>query len=67
MADNEQKARQLVAEAEKKEKSSQGFLGSLFGYVTRIQPQYDMNHDHIFFQSNTIYINYEISCNTLIL
>jgi hypothetical protein len=28
MADSEQKARQLVAEAEKKEKSSQGFFGS---------------------------------------
>ena len=39
MADSEQKARQLVSEAEKKEKSSQGFFGSLFGYVTRIQSQ----------------------------
>ena len=42
MADSEQKARQLVSEAEKKEKSSQGFFGSLFGYVTRIQSQYYM-------------------------
>lgn len=31
MADNEQKAMQLVADAEKKLKSAQGFLGSLFG------------------------------------
>ena len=31
MADNEQKAIQLVAEAEKKEKSAQGFFSSLFG------------------------------------
>ena len=30
MADNEQKAMQLVADAEKKLKSSQGFLGGLF-------------------------------------
>lgn len=32
MADNEQKAMQLIAEAEKKLNSSKGFLGSLFGY-----------------------------------
>uniref|UniRef100_A0A0K8REU2 Protein required for fusion of vesicles in vesicular transport alpha-snap n=1 Tax=Ixodes ricinus TaxID=34613 RepID=A0A0K8REU2_IXORI len=31
MADNEQKAMQLVADAEKKLKSTQGFFGSLFG------------------------------------
>lgn len=31
MADNEQKAMQLVAEAEKKLNSSKSFLGSLFG------------------------------------
>lgn len=33
MADNEQKALQLIAEAEKKLTSSKGFLGSLFGWV----------------------------------
>lgn len=33
MADNEQKALQLIAEAEKKLASSKSFLGSLFGYV----------------------------------
>lgn len=33
MADNEQKAMQLIAEAEKKLTSSKGFLGSLFGFV----------------------------------
>ena len=33
MADAEQKAMQLMAEAEKKLTSSKGFLGSLFGYV----------------------------------
>jgi alpha-soluble NSF attachment protein len=33
MADNEQKALQLIAEAEKKLTSSKGFLGSLFGFV----------------------------------
>jgi alpha-soluble NSF attachment protein len=31
MADNEQKALQLIAEAEKKLNSSKGFLGGLFG------------------------------------
>lgn len=36
MADNEQKALQLIAEAEKKLTTSKGFLGSLFGYVNRI-------------------------------
>jgi alpha-soluble NSF attachment protein len=33
MADNEQKAMQLMAEAEKKLNSSKGFFGSLFGQV----------------------------------
>lgn len=33
MADNEQKAMQLLVEAEKKLTSSKGFFGSLFGYV----------------------------------
>jgi alpha-soluble NSF attachment protein len=31
MADNEQKAMQLMVEAEKKLNSSKGFFGSLFG------------------------------------
>jgi alpha-soluble NSF attachment protein len=31
MADSEQKANQLIAEAEKKLTSSKGFLGNLFG------------------------------------
>lgn len=31
MADNEQKAIQLIAEAEKKLTSSKGFFGSMFG------------------------------------
>lgn len=31
MAENEQKAMQLMAEAEKKLNQSRGFLGSLFG------------------------------------
>lgn len=35
MADNEQKALQLIAEAEKKLGSSKGFFGSLFGYVKK--------------------------------
>lgn len=33
MADNEQKAMQLMAEAEKKLTSNKGFFGSLFGCV----------------------------------
>lgn len=33
MADNEQKALQLMAEAEKKLTNSKGFLSSLFGCV----------------------------------
>lgn len=37
MADNEQKAIQLVAEAEKKEKSSQGFFSSLFGSSSKTE------------------------------
>ena len=32
MADQEQKALQLMAEADKKMKSSSGFLSNLFGY-----------------------------------
>lgn len=36
MADNEQKALQLIAEAEKKLNSSKGFLGSLFGWVEKL-------------------------------
>lgn len=34
MADNEQKALQLMAEAEKKMTTSKGFFGSLFGYIS---------------------------------
>ena len=34
MADNEQKANQLVAEAEKKLNAGKSFFGSLFGLVT---------------------------------
>lgn len=37
MADNEQKAMQLVAEAEKKLNSSKSFLGSLFGGSTKLE------------------------------
>lgn len=33
MGDNEQKALQLMAEAEKKLTQQKGFLGSLFGWV----------------------------------
>lgn len=33
MSDSEQKAMQLIAEAEKKLTTSKGFLGSLFGLV----------------------------------
>lgn len=33
MADNEQKGIELVAEAQRKLKSSQGFFGALFGLV----------------------------------
>jgi alpha-soluble NSF attachment protein len=33
MADHEQKAMKLIAEAEKKLNSSQGLLGSFFGYA----------------------------------
>jgi len=33
MGDNEQKALQLMAEAEKKLTQQKGFLGSLFGFV----------------------------------
>uniref|UniRef100_A0A6M2DPR5 Protein required for fusion of vesicles in vesicular transport alpha-snap n=1 Tax=Xenopsylla cheopis TaxID=163159 RepID=A0A6M2DPR5_XENCH len=37
MADNEQKAMQLVAEAEKKLSSSKGFFGSLFGGSNKVE------------------------------
>jgi alpha-soluble NSF attachment protein len=37
MADNEQKAMQLMAEAEKKLHSSKGFLGSLFGGSSKVE------------------------------
>lgn len=36
MADNEQKAMQLMAEAEKKLTGNKGFFGSLFGCVMKI-------------------------------
>lgn len=35
MATNEQKAQQLIAEAEKKMSGSKGFFSSLFGYVAQ--------------------------------
>ncbi|XP_013787636.1 alpha-soluble NSF attachment protein-like [Limulus polyphemus] len=37
MADNEQKAMQLVADAEKKLRSAQGFLGQLFGGSSKVE------------------------------
>lgn len=37
MADNEQKALQLIAEAEKKLNSSKGFFGSLFGGSSKVE------------------------------
>lgn len=37
MADNEQKAKQLMAEAEKKLNSSKGFFGSLFGGSSKVE------------------------------
>lgn len=42
MADSEQKAVQLVAEAEKKMKSSQGFLSSLFGGSSKVEEACEM-------------------------
>ncbi|XP_067144740.1 alpha-soluble NSF attachment protein-like [Centruroides vittatus] len=42
MGDNEQKAMQLVADAEKKLKSSQGFLGSLFGGSSKVEEACEM-------------------------
>ena len=50
MADNEQKARELVAEAEKK-LNSKGFLGGLFGSVTFTYLL--MNDDILFYDSWT--------------
>ncbi|XP_004923294.1 alpha-soluble NSF attachment protein isoform X2 [Bombyx mandarina] len=41
MADNEQKAMQLMAEAEKKLSSSKSFLGSLFGGSSKIEEAVD--------------------------
>lgn len=49
MADNEQKALQLIAEAEKKLTTSKGFLGSLFGYVNRNIEMYMNEGKHQFF------------------
>ncbi|CAL1275692.1 unnamed protein product [Larinioides sclopetarius] len=42
MADNEQKAMQLVADAEKKLKSAQGFLGGLFKSSSKIEEACEM-------------------------
>ncbi|GFY74178.1 alpha-soluble NSF attachment protein [Trichonephila inaurata madagascariensis] len=42
MADNEQKAMQLVADAEKKLKSAQGFLGGLFRSSSKIEEACEM-------------------------
>lgn len=44
MADNEQKGLQLIAEAEKKLKSAQGFFASLFGGSTRTEDACEMYH-----------------------
>ncbi|XP_045538128.1 alpha-soluble NSF attachment protein [Papilio machaon] len=41
MADNEQKAMQLIAEAEKKLSSSKSFLGSLFGGSSKVEEAVD--------------------------
>lgn len=41
MADNEQKALQLIAEAEKKLTSSKGFFGSLFGGSSKVEDAVD--------------------------
>ncbi|CAH2054906.1 unnamed protein product, partial [Iphiclides podalirius] len=41
MADNEQKAMQLIAEAEKKLNSSKSFLGSLFGGSSKVEEAVD--------------------------
>ena len=38
MANNEQKAMELEAQAEKKLKSGSGFLGSMFGWVWQVRP-----------------------------
>lgn len=45
MADNDQKARALIAEAEKKLTPAKGFLGSLFGYVIRKKMQFILNFE----------------------
>ncbi|XP_054723075.1 alpha-soluble NSF attachment protein-like [Uloborus diversus] len=42
MADNEQKAMQLVADAEKKLKSAQGFLGGLFRSSSKVEDACEM-------------------------
>ncbi|GBN93904.1 hypothetical protein AVEN_15488-1, partial [Araneus ventricosus] len=42
MADNEQKAMQLVADAEKKLKSAQGFLGGLFRSSSKTEEACEM-------------------------
>ncbi|XP_077290792.1 alpha-soluble NSF attachment protein [Arctopsyche grandis] len=41
MSDNEQKAQQLMAEAEKKLSSSKGFFGSLFGGANKVEDAVD--------------------------
>jgi len=44
MADNEQKALQLIADAEKKLTSSKGFLGSLFGGSNKVEDAIECYH-----------------------
>ncbi|XP_018320633.1 alpha-soluble NSF attachment protein [Agrilus planipennis] len=44
MATNEQKAQQLIAEAEKKLSSSKGFFGSLFGGSAKVEDAVDCYH-----------------------
>lgn len=44
MADSEQKGMQLVAEAEKKLKSAQGFIGSLFGGSNKTEEAAELYH-----------------------
>lgn len=44
MADNEQKGVELVAEAERKLKSAQGFFGSLFGGSSKVEDACELYH-----------------------
>lgn len=64
MASNEQKAQQLISEAEKKLSGSKGFFGSLFGWVNLEQPvlSHDLDNNKNFSSSGSARVEDAVEC-----